>query len=479
MAELHELDATDQARLVAAGQVSSRELVDHAIDRIETLNPTVNAVIWTDFERAREAATAIDDDTTNGPTVDAPFRGVPFLLKDIGATQAGLPYWLGNRALKAIDHRRSTDTELGARFRAAGLVTLGKTNLPELGSSPTTQPLSCGPTRNPWDGERSPAGSSGGAGAAVASGMVAIAHANDGGGSTRLPAAWCGLVGLRTTRGRIPNPEETSRLVSELAVTKSVRDTARLLDAVKGATDADLFNVAESTGSYESCLEADAGPLRVAMLTDGGRWPVDDECVVAAEHAAVLLADLGHDIEPVSSDVLLGPSSEVNGRLWQSALARRVEMLGELAGRPLTADDVEPYNWTAAERGKSMLATELMAATEQQQRWVVSVIDWQSQYDLLLTPTSGAIPQRTDDLWPPEGQPWRIGKRYAQIGAFTLPFNATGQPAISLPLYWTEGGLPVGIQLVGGMGREDLLLRVAAGLERAAPWYHRYPAAIG
>ncbi len=468
------MDATGQAELIASGQASSREVTDHAIGRIEALNPELNAVIWTDFDAARQAADAFDARADAG---SAPFGGVPFLLKDIGATQAGLPHWLGNRALKAIDYRRDTDTDLGARFRDAGLITVGKTNLPELGSSPTTQPLSCGPTRNPWDPERSPSGSSGGAGAAVASGMIAMAHANDGGGSTRLPAAWCGLVGLKTTRGRIPNSEDTSRLLSELAVTKTVRDTARLLDAVQGATDADLYQTSPPTSSYESVLGSTAAPQRIAMITDGGRWPVDPDCVDAVEFTAGLLTEMGHDVVPVSSEVLLGGDSLVNGRLWMAGLARRVEALGEKAGRPLTEDEVEPYNWTAAQRGKLMPATELVAAMEQQQLWARSVIQWMAaDYDLLLTPTSGAVPMRTEDLEPPEDKPWKIGHTYGKIGAFTLPFNATGQPAISLPLHWTAEGLPVGVQIVGGMGREDLLIGLAAQLEEAAPWYDRYPA---
>ena len=473
------MDATGQAEVIASGQASSREVVDDAIARIEARNPALNAVIWTDFEQARAAADAYDRRPVDAGENAPPFGGVPFLLKDIGATQAGLPHWLGNQALKEIDHRRDSDTELGANFRAAGLITLGKTNLPELGSSPTTQPLSCGPTNNPWDTERSPAGSSGGAGAAVASGMVAIAHANDGGGSTRLPAAWCGLVGMKTTRGRIPNSEDTSRLLSELAVTKTVRDTARILDAVHGATDADLHQAAPPEHPYTSVLGSTADPKRIAMITDGGPWPVDQDCVDAVERAAGLLADLGHHVIPTGSDVLLGGDSLVNGRLWMAGLARRVEALGEKAGRPLTEDEVEPYNWTAAQRGKAMLATELVAAMEAQQLWARAVIEWMNaDYDLLLTPTSGAVPMRTQDLWPPEEKPWRIGHVYGQIGAFTLPFNVTGQPAISLPLHWNVDGLPVGVQLVGAMGREDLLIGLAAELEQAAPWFDRYPAGL-
>lgn len=468
-ATFHELDAVGQANLVATGQVSALELVDAAIARIERLNPTINAVIWNQFDKARELAK--DPAPTN-----ARFGGVPFLLKDIGANQAGLPYWLGNQALKAMDHRADADTILGSRFRQAGLITMGKTNLPEFGSSPTTQPLSCGPTNNPWDLARSPSGSSGGSAAAVASGMVAMAHANDGGGSTRLPAAWCGLVGLKTTRGRVPNPDSVSRLTSELVVSKSVRDTACLLDAVKGAIDADLFCIASDPEPYETSMQQAPGQLKVGLLTDAGSWEIDEGCRIGAEAGASMLEALGHAVTPVESNVLLGSESAVNGELWMAGIAHRVKVLNDLAGRELSENEVDPYNWTAALRGATMSAVDLVGAQERQHQWARSVIEWMGQFDLLVTPTSGALPMLTESLWPPDDKPWRIGKVYGKIGVFTLPFNVTGQPAISLPLHWTDDGLPVGVQLVAGMGREDLLLSVAAQLEAAHPWYHRYRA---
>lgn len=477
MTDHHLLDATGLAAKIAAGDCSAREAVEGAIERIETLNPVLNAVIWSDFEAARKAADSIDAGSAGG-TSAGPFSGVPFLIKDIGATQAGLPAWLGNRALKDIGHRRATDTELGARFRAAGLVTLGKTNLPELGSSPTTQPLSCGPTANPWDLTRSPAGSSGGSAAAVASGMVPMAHANDGGGSTRLPAAWCGLVGLKTTRGRVPNPEETSRLISELVVTRTVRDTAGLLDAVMGHTEADLYTAASPDTPYRSLMEQSVTPKRIGVLTDGGPWDVDPECKAAVQTTASLLSDLGHAVVEVDADVLLGESSKVNGRLWTSDLAMGVAELGELAGRPMTEADVEPYNWSAAQRGVELSAIERAATISAQQHWVEAVVRWFEPLDLLLTPTSGAVPMRTEDLWPPAEKPWKIGPVYGKIGAFTLPFNVTGQPAISVPLNWTDQGLPIGVQLVAKMGREDLLLALSAKLEQAMPWANRHPASV-
>ncbi|MEO1060353.1 MAG: amidase [Actinomycetota bacterium] len=468
--ELTGLDATAQAGLVRRGEVTSVELVDAAIARIEAIDPAINAVIHTRFDEARAEAAAV------GAGDDAPFAGVPFLLKDIGATQAGLPYWMGNVALKAADHRLPGDTVLGARFRDAGFVTVGKANLPELGSTPTTQPRSCGPTANPWDLGRSPAGSSGGSAAAVASGMVPVAHANDGGGSTRLPAAWCGLVGLKTTRGRIPAPDTISRLLSELVVSRSVRDTAGVLDAVAGPTPADLFRAEPPGRLYVDELGAPVEQLRVGVLTTAGPLEVDADCAAAARAAAAWLEEQGHHVVEVDDEVLFGADSRVNGRLWMAGLTQRVDALGKLLGRPLTEDEVEPFNWAAAERGRSVTVTEWVDGQEAQQAWVASVLDWFADLDVLVTPTAGCPPLTTAELEPPAGRPWKIGRVHARIGAFTLPFNATGQPAISLPLGQTATGLPVGVQLVAGMGREDLLLRLAARFEEATPWADRRPA---
>lgn len=466
--ELAHLDATAQADLIRRRELTAVELVDAAIARIEALDPQLNSVIYRDFDRARAAAAELP--TAHG----GPFAGVPFLLKDIGSTQAGLPYWAGNALLKDIDHRSAGDSVLGARFRDAGLITLGKTNLPELGSTPTTQPHSCGPTNNPWDTSRSPAGSSGGSAAAVAAGLVPIAHANDGGGSTRLPAAWCGLVGLKTTRGRVASPTTVSRLLSELVVTQTVRDTARLLDAVHGTTEADLFVAPPPIGAYVDELARVASPLRIGFVT-AGQYPVDSECVKAVEATVALLEASGHAVEPFDGEVLFGPPSSVNGRLWMAGLTRRVQQLGEMAGRPLTEDEVEPYNWAAAERGKAMLASDWVSAEEAQQEWVCQAVASLASVDLLITPTAGCPPMTTAELEPPEDKPWKAGRLHAQVGQFTLPFNATGHPAISLPLHQSAGGLPVGVQLVAGMGREDLLLRLASYLESAMPWADRRP----
>ena len=470
MLDYDEYDATALAELVRSKQVKPAELVEAAIERIEARNGDLNAVIIKRYEAARAEAA---EDVGSGP-----FAGVPFLLKDIGANQAGLPYYAGSRALKGADYRDRAGTFLGERFRAAGFITVGKTNLPELGTCPTTQPLSFGPTNNPWDVTRSPAGSSGGSAAAVAARIVPVAHANDGGGSTRLPAAWCGLVGLKTTRGRMPQPLSISRLGSELVVSRTVRDTAAVLDATHGATDADLYRTALPERPYVRELTADPGRLRVAMLTKGGGIEVDGACVEGVERTARVLREMGHEIEVVDGGALFGGDGSVNGTLWMAGITRGIDHLAELLGRAMTADDIEPYNWTAAERGRSISASEWTKAQEIQQAWAASVIEWFSPYDVLLSPTAGCPPLKTEDLWPDPERPWRMGRTYGRIGRFTLPFNATGQPAISLPLHWTADGLPVGIQLVAKMGREDLLIRLAARLEEAMPWKHRKPALL-
>lgn len=466
--ELARLDATAQAALVRSGEATPLELVDAAIARIERVDPLLNAVVIRDFEGARRAAASPD-------LPDGPLRGVPFLLKDLGATQAGLPTYLGNRLLRDLDHRAGADTELGTRFRRAGLVTLGKTNVPELGTTPTTQPLSFGPTRNPWDVTRSPAGSSGGAAAAVAAGLVPIAHANDGGGSIRLPASWCGLVGLKPSRGRLPWPEWIDRMTVELVVTRSVRDAATVLDATEGSVPADLYQLAPPAGPYLDDLGRDPGRLRVALLTDGAGYAVDAECVLAAEDTASVLDGLGHHVEPVDGEALFGGDGRVNGSIWMAAIGRHVDQLGERAGRPLTAAEVEPYNWAAAERHRALPAATWLAMQERQQDWVRRVLAWFAGFDVLVSPTSGCPPLPTDELWPAPDRPWKIGETFGRIGRFTLPFNATGQPAISLPLHRTPAGLPVGVQLVAGIGREDLLLRLATRLEEARPWSGHRP----
>jgi amidase len=463
--ELASLDAVAQAQLVRRGEVSPLELCDAAIARIERWNPTLNAVVAPLFDEARAAAAS--------PALpDGPFRGVPFLLKDVGAMQAGQPYWAGNRALREADYRAPRDCALGRRFRAAGLVTLGKTNTPEFGLQSTTQPLAFGPTHNPWDLERSSGGSSGGSAAAVAAGLVPIAHANDGGGSIRIPAAWCGLVGLKPSRGRVSRGVPGARTCVEFAVTRSVRDAAALLDAIATATA-----LPRPAGTWFAEAGADPGSLRVGFLAGAPKLPLHPACADATASVARLLEELGHRVELASPACLFDEQRAWRGlAIWTVEYKLCLRELERMLRRPIDEDDVEPFLWSIAHLDEPPLRAEEYVECERWLRgWAARVRAWWRGFDLLLTPTviEPAVP--LDSLWPPPLRPWELVDRMAPHMALVEPWNATGQPAISLPLGWSADGLPVGVQLVAAPGRDDVLLRVAAQLEQAKPWAHRRP----
>ena len=475
--ELARMDATAQAELVRSGEASPLELAEAAIARIEALNPQLNAVIHELFEEGREAA-------RNGPP-EGPFRGVPFLFKDIGAALAGQPLHMGTRLFKEIGFRAPVDTYLGARFREAGFVTLGKTNVPELGILPTTEPKAYGPTRNPWNTEHTPGGSSGGSAAAVASGMVPIAHANDGGGSIRIPASHCGLVGLKPSRQRISEGpiigDNMSGLTAELVVARSVRDVAGVLDAVHGPAPGDPYVAPPPARPYLEELEADPEPLRIALVTrSAADIPVDPVVIEGARETAELLESLGHKVsERALVDAAPGDGSELVESFmirWEAGQAATLATLERVLGREVAEDDVEPLTWALAQKGLEHGAGEYLNAIALHQLVGRVIGGWlESEFDLLLTPTVGEPPPRLgayDDSGP---DPMAAIERAWPTAAFSGIFNATGQPAISLPLHQTEDGLPMGVQLVAALGREDLLIRVAAQLERARPWADQTP----
>ncbi len=466
------LDATDQAALVRERHATPLELLDAAIERIESIDPALNAVIIRWFDHARDVAA--------GDLPDGPFRGVPFLLKDLWAHYEGQALTNGCRALKDAMPVSATDTTLVSRFRAAGLVTAGRTNSPEFGSLPTTEPLAWGATRNPWNTEHSPGGSSGGSAAAVAAGMVPIAHASDGGGSIRIPASACGLVGLKPSQGRItlgPYRDE-SNLGVELCVSRSVRDTAAMLDAVHGPGVGDTITAAPPLRPYLSEVGAPQSPLRIGLLDHHPYGhPVDPECALAARNTATLLEAMGHHVEHAFPATLANPEfGRRFGAMWSTNMGASFARIAEQLGRPLTTDDVEPVNWIQAEFARSVngvdYALALSANVEFRratQQW------WADGWDLLLTPTLGEPPTPIGTFANDAEQPMSPMVRAAQFVPFTPAFNASGQPAISLPMHWTPDGLPVGVQLVAAYGREDMLLRVAAQLELAQPWGHRRP----
>jgi len=468
------MDATDQARLVANGDVTPGELLEAAIERIERTNPSLNAVVIEWFDHARQVAA--DPNLPNGP-----FRGVPFLLKDLYTSFTGQTLSNGNVALKEARIIDTADTTLVARFKAAGLVIAGRTNTPELGSLPTTQPLAWGPTRNPWAPDRTPGGSSGGAAAAVAVGMVPFANASDGGGSIRIPASCCGVVGLKPSQGRItvgPARAEAG-LGVELCVSRTVRDTAGLLDAVRGPGIGDSVIAPPPQRPYLDEVGADPGRLRIGLLDVHPRGDfLHQDCVAAVRAAASMLEGLGHIVEPAWPKCLADTTlPQKFMALWATGMAMAVRGFGETLGREMTKDDVEPVNWALVEQAQRLTAVDYAAAQaavwtfrRELQQW------WADGWDLLLTPTLAEPPLFLTEFENDPEHPTAPMRRAGRFAAFTPPFNMSGQPAISLPLHRNAEGLPIGVQLAAAYGREDVLIRVASQLESARPWSSQHPA---
>jgi len=469
------LDATAQADLVRKGEVSPRELVEAAIERIERLDPALNALTYRWFDAGR--ALADDPSLPQGP-----FRGVPFLLKDLHATEAGRPISHGCKAFKAVNYIAPADTDLVARYKRAGLVTLGRTNSPELGSVPVTEPEAWGPTRNPWDTSRTSGGSSGGAAAAVAAGMVPFAHASDGGGSIRIPAACCGLVGLKPSQGRITMApfRDESNLGVEHCVSRTVRDTARLLDATQGPGVGDVIIAPAPSRPYIDEVGADPGRLRIGMLDHSPRgFAVHQECVTGVHNTARLLESLGHHVEPAWPAVLADPEQgRAFGALWSTNMGMSLRRFGETLGRAVDENDVELMNWVQAKFAEAVSGVDYAAALAASVAFRRAVQGWWAQgWDLLLTPTLAEPPLAIGTIGNVPDKPMAPLARSGEWVVFTGQFNMSGQPAISLPLHRTSAGLPVGMQLVAAYGREDLLIRVASQLEAAAPWAHLTPPA--
>jgi amidase len=468
------MDAVDQAALVAKGDVTPGELLEAAIERMEALDPAVHALTITWFDHAREVAASAE-------LPAGPFHGVPFLLKDLYTMFAGQTLSNGCVALRDAAIVDTTDTTLVARYKAAGLVVAGRTNSPEMGSLPTTQPIAWGPTHNPWDLTRTPGGSSGGAAAAVAAGMVPFANASDGGGSIRIPASACGLVGLKPSQGRTslgPVRAEASLSV-EHCVSRTVRDTAVLLDAVRGPGIGDTVIAPPPARPYAAEVGADPGRLRIGLMDvhpTGGE--VHTDCVAAVRAAATMLEGLGHDVTPAWPQALADPTlSQKFMAMWSTNMAMGRAGFATTLGREITEADIEPVNWIQAEFAARMSAVDYAAALAASYRFRRDVQAWWADgWDLLLTPTLAEPPPLLEEFAPVPGDPAAQMRRSATWVAYTPPFNMSGQPAISLPLHWNDAGLPIGVQLVAAYGREDVLVRIASQLEVAHPWADRHPA---
>ena len=477
--ELATLDATAQAERVRAGEVSPAELVEAAIRRAEKHDPQLGALIHPGFDRARERASSSE-------LPDGPFRGVPFAMKDIGGEEAGEPLHAGLACAKAAGFKASFDAGFTQRTRDAGLVSIGRTNTPELALLPTTEPVAFGPTRNPWSLEHSSGGSSGGASSLVAAGIVPAAHASDGGGSIRGPASMCGLVGLKPTRGRnsfAPGlGERWSGFSCEFVVTRSVRDSAALLDVTSGPMPGDPYFAAPPERPFAESFLDDPDRLRVGLMTVGPRGlDVAPDAVAAAEKTARALESLGHEVvvghpPALDDEQLVGAYVGV----VSANVARALDAWGEKLGRTLGEDDVEPLTWALANAGRGIAAPQHLASVEFVHGLGRRFADWwDGGFDLLLTPTQAAPPPEIGTIYSTREEPLRAFLLAAPYGVYTLPFNLSGQPAISVPSHWTEAGLPVGAQLVARFGREDLLLQVARQLEEAVGWLDRRPPIFG
>lgn len=468
--EYESFDALGLADLVRRGEVTPAELADAARERIACLNPALNAVVCT-FDAEGEPPVPATDPS-------GPFQGVPFLLKDLGVHCRGVATVAGSRYLaNAIAPRDSTITE---RYRAAGLQILGKTNTPEMGLVAVTEPVYTGPTLNPWNPKVSAGGSSGGSAVAVAAGMVPMANANDGGGSIRIPAAHCGLFGLKPTRARTPVGPDVGEVWSGLtvyhAVTRSVRDSAALLDATAGAAPGDPYAAPPPKRPYLAEIGRDPGRLRVAVTVAApGGYPVHADCVAAAEDTARLCEDLGHHVEIAAPFFDLAGLIPHFRTIWGANLVANLAQYRR-AGMPIPGpSDLETITRLIAADGADRTASDYVEALRAFHRVGRDHAAFFADYDVLITPCLtqppwplGAIDMMGDSL---DGF---VEALFAHQ-AFTPQFNVTGQPAASLPLYWSKDGLPIGVQIAARFGEEGVLFRLSSQLETACPWFARRP----
>ena len=463
--ELALLDATAQAELVRRGEATPVELVEAAIERIERANPAINAVVTPMFDLALEAA--------RGDLPEGPFTGVPFLLKDLTASYAGVRMTGGSAFASAFVP--GIDSELVKRLKGAGFIVVGKTNTPELGIQPTTEPLLFGPCRNPWDRTRTVGGSSGGSAAAVAAGMVPAAHGGDGGGSIRIPASCCGVFGLKPTRGRNPlGPnfgDIMGGLVVEHALTRSVRDSATILDATAGPAPGDPYVAPPPARPFPEEVGTPPGRLRIAFSESsalGG--PVRPECREAVHEAAALCEELGHRVVEAAPAVDAERFMASFMALWAGGCAWGVDGLAIVIGKPPAAEEFEPLTWALYERGKGVGAAEYLLALQGLQQLARRIAGFFLEHDVWLTPTLAEPPFELGTLdYPAEEIDAAIYRAFA-FTPFTSLFNVTGQPAMSVPLHWSPAGLPIGVQFAARYGDEATLFRLAAQLEEARPW---------
>jgi amidase len=464
--------AGDLAGLVRGGELSARELVESSLRRIDELQPTINAFTHVAYESALGAAGAIE------PGDPRPFAGVPIAIKDNRPVD-GMPLTMGSALFGEFVARH--DAFLVRRLREAGFVIVGKTSMPEMGILPTTEPRRFGPTRNPWNTDRTPGGSSGGAAAAVTAGMVPVAHGNDGGGSIRIPAACCGLVGLKPARGRVSvGPDGgQSFLVSDGVLTRSVADTAGVLDVLAGAEPGDAtWAPPPPADGFAALAQDDPGRLRIGLAIappyEGAT--IDPVCLQAASDAAALLESLGHSVEAITPPWTGRDLLPDFTRAFAPLISLTTWLGGKIAGREPTADDVEPLTWALWERSRAQDTISFLGAQGRLESVARSLVTFFEPYDAVLTPALGGRPVAIGEICGYGEDPFAKYRKSAGFTPFTAIVNVTGQPAIALPLYHGDDGLPTAVQLIGRPAREEVLLALATQLERALPWAGRLPA---
>lgn len=489
--EYERYDALGLAELVRTKEVTPEEVCEAAIARIEKINPAINAVIRTMFDIGRNAARA--------GLPDGPFSGAPFLIKDLLATYAGVPMTMGCRAFR--DFIPTFDSELVRRYKATGVVVLGKTNTPEFGLMGVTEPELHGPTRNPWNLDCTPGGSSGGSSAAVAAGIAPMASGGDGGGSIRIPASYCGLFGLKPSRGRTPAGPEYGAIwqgaAVEHVITRSVRDSAAMLDAVHGADAGAPYIIQKPERPYLEEVKRHPGELRIGFTRKSPlNAGIHPECVEAVEKAARLLEDLGHAVEeaePAIDGIALARNYFT---MYYGEIAADIAQMGEILGRKPAPEDVEGTTWLLNLLGKAFTAGEFVLSMRQWNVFARRMGSFHEKYDIYLTPTTACPPARIGELKPKPVEE-RIMKIVNSLGLgrlvrlsglaekiaieslartpFTQLANLTGQPAMSVPIHWTADGLPCGVQFIARVGDEASLFRLAGQLEQAQPWFDKRP----
>jgi amidase len=468
--EYSNYDGLGLAALVRKGEVSPGELVEAAIERIEKHDGVLNAVVHKAYDEARQTAA--------GELPDGPFRGVPFLIKDLGCPVAGMPRTSGSAFLK--DEVPAEDGELTRRYRASGVVLLGKTNTPEFGITGTTESAHLGPCRSPWNPEHIAGGSSGGSAAATAAGIVPLAHASDGLGSIRIPAACCGLFGLKTTRERNPvGPNHGDRLTGfgvDHVVSRSVRDSAAMLDATGYPEKSLPYPSLPRVASFLDEVSTAPGKLRIAFSaeTPSGR-PIHEENLHALDKSVALLGELGHEVVEQKIDIDYRKLYRAQGVVAACNSAASLDEMIARVGREPREDELEPLTWAGIRAGRKLRGDRVLSSWRSLRQMCVEILEFFEGFDVFVNPVMGTPPPKIGHIDPVHGDLRELGRRQASAFPFTPPANFTGQPAMSVPLCTSSDGLPLGIQFAGRYGDEATLFRLAGQLEAACPWVDRRP----